>query len=110
MKIREYNKSTKYIKVRPLTMESFDKENLKGLPKDVIEVLKIKANKIPTSIVQEFFELSNILSIDEIILGMWRVYEIKVDRTWVSQQIVIMRKDNLIKERKDRSGIYEYMG
>ena len=89
-------------------------ENLKNLPEDIVSQIKLhrgrpkgKASSNNTKKLLELFNIKKQLSINELLVGMMRKYNIKVTRFWISCTIFRMRKNKELKSVKGKVGIYE---
>lgn len=63
--------------------------------------------KIENSLVFELFNYKPTLSIDEIVVGIYNLYELIKDRQWVSSQCGYLRTQGKIKNVAQTKGLYE---
>lgn len=89
------------------TNKIFDLQELKDIPpelKKMVNRVQINAN---TRKVLALFELKNILSIDEILIGLYRCHNIIQSRVWLSSVLYNLAKRKSIKRIKGKRGAYE---
>ena len=82
----------------------FDIDNLNDVSQEIKEQLR-KKRKIADSILN-LFKIKNQLSIDEIIVGLYRKYKLAPNRLSIANQLYRLHKDGLIKKVHGAKGIY----
>ncbi len=87
----------------------FDTENLAGVP-DLVRKNILGASvrgSGQSNILFDLFEFKSPLTIDEIVIGMWNVYELQKDREWVCSTVSQLRTKGFVKNVAGKSGVYE---
>ena len=85
----------------------FDLTNVDDLPEDQKRQLKLINVRDDAKNLLGLFELKNRLSIDEIIVGLYRLHKMIKSRTWVSSTLYNLSKKSLIKKVDGSQGEYE---
>jgi len=88
-------------------MNIFDLENLNDLSKTTKEQIMPSRLRQNTIKLLALFEIKAHLSIDEIVVGMYRKYKENVKRTWVSSTIFNLKKMGKIKRAEGKDGYFE---
>lgn len=89
--------------------EAGSRLNLQGLPKDILD--QLKANKLDDmeekiiDVLTNFY--SGLANIDEIIVGMYRKYNVIKTRDYYVGKLYKMAKDSLIVSVENKKGVYE---
>jgi hypothetical protein len=89
-----------------IKQDLFDLDNIKDAPEDVKSELKFpKAVSTPTQIL-ELFAIKDTLSVNEIIIGLYRKFKIKKARSTVALTVTRLRSQGIIKKAKGVAGSY----
>lgn len=94
----------------PEQMESndiFNLENTSDLTNDCKKQLKLLNMRDDAKRLLELFDKKSPLSIDEIIVGLYRLYKLEKTRVWVSSTLYNLSRKNLIKKISGIKGEYE---
>lgn len=86
-----------------LNQDIFDTKKTDDLPSDLLKSLRKKDLNEETKKLLTLFELKPYLSIDEIIIGMFRKYKIVKSRVWAMSATYRLSKRNILK-RSNRKG------
>jgi hypothetical protein len=90
-----------------MTVDIFDTCDTSDLPKGFVATqLKIINVRDDTKLLLELFEKKNELSIDEILVALYRAHNIQKTRTWVSGTAYNLSIKGLIKKVDMKKGIY----
>lgn len=84
----------------------FDLENISDLGENVTSQLKVSSISKNDRKILDLFEIKNTLSIDEIIVGLARKYELSKERSWVSNRLYSLSKSRKLEKIKGKKGIY----
>lgn len=81
--------------------------DIRGLPQDVIDELKIsKADTADYQIVELLKIAGNPLSINEILAGLYRKFEVSTKRTALSARLYRMVQAKIIEKYGNQRGVY----
>ncbi len=85
----------------------FDLEDIGDLPESTVKQLRRLGLRKNTQLLLELFEIKSQLSIDEILVGLRRKYDIKATRGWVSSTIYNLKRRDLLKRVDGEKKRYE---
>lgn len=80
-------------------------KNIDDVPLDVKKELKLRFHNENVRKMFELFDKKNILSVDEVIIAFYRLYEISVSRSWTLSSLNNLKCRKLIKVVSP--GVYE---
>lgn len=89
------------------------KENLFDLSKtdDLPEKIKEKLRRIPVrkdaKKLLDLFKIKQTLSIDEIIVGLYRQYKMEKSRTWIHSTLYNLSRKEILKKVEGTKGVYK---
>lgn len=89
------------------TENIFDLEDIGDLPESTVNQLRFLGIRKNTQSLLELFEIKAQLSIDEILVGLKRKYEIQATRGWVSSTIYNLKRRNILKVVDGTKKVYE---
>lgn len=84
----------------------FNLENTEDIPLDVLKNLRIIRCREDTGLLLSLFDKKKRLTIDEILVGLYRLNKMQKTRVWVSSTLYNLSRKNLIRKVKDSK--YEY--
>ncbi len=87
----------------------FDLNDLSDLPGDVKKEIFLVGFQKNTVMLLSLFNIKNPLSIDEMIVGMMRKYNIKKKRNWFAATIYNLKKRKVIRKIEGKE-LYEKIG
>ncbi len=85
----------------------FDINKTDDLPESCKKNLKLLNMRDETKKLLDLFEIKNKLSIDEILVALYRLHKIEKTRSWVSSTLYNLSRKNLIKRIDGTKGDYE---
>jgi len=85
----------------------FDLSAIDDLPKKCAEELRLINIGKETKAVLDLFDIKNRLSIDEIIVGLYRLHKLEKTRTWVSSTLYNLSRKELVKKVEGTKGEYQ---
>lgn len=85
----------------------FNVENIDDIPDSCKKHLKILNIRDDTRLLLNLFERKSRLSVDQIIIGLFRLHKIEKTRPWVLSTLYNLGKKNLIKKVSGARGEYE---
>jgi hypothetical protein len=88
-------------------MSLLDLADISDLPDDIKNSLAKRAGDTISDKILSLFEIKNPLSIDEIIVGLYRGYKMKKPRHAIQTYMVHLRTNNEIKRLPGRIAIYD---
>jgi len=86
---------------------NFDLKNIEDIPNNLKKELKLNRISSHSKKLLSLFEKKNILCIDEIIVGLYRLYKLEKTRTWVSYTLYNLNKKINIIKSPNKKGYYE---
>lgn len=75
----------------------FNLKEINDLPKNVSKEIKINKRHDVARKLLSLFDIKKELSINEILVGLYRVYKIVKTRIWVSSTLYNLKRSNIIK-------------
>lgn len=91
----------------------FNTDYMGDLPASIIKELKggMKPRGFGERSLQllELFKLKKTLTMEEIIVGMFRTYQVEVKRVWVTSALYRLKAKELIKKVKGKKSTYELL-
>jgi len=85
----------------------FDLSDITDISKKVeLNLVGLRINK-KTKKLLDLFNIKTSLSIDEILVALYRLYRIEETREWVSSTLYNLSRKNLVKKHKIIRGFYE---
>lgn len=94
-------------KMRLMSDEIFNLEKIDDLPEKCVKELKLLNIRDDTKQLLALFERKKRLSIDEIIVGLYRLHKLEKTRTWVSATLYNLSRKDLVKKITGTKGEYE---
>lgn len=92
-------------------MNDFTKEELFDLKNvtDIPETLQLKIHNLSatTDKILKLFAIKAELSIDEILVGLYRKYKIERSRNWISATLYNLKKRDYILKVNGKKGVYK---
>lgn len=85
----------------------FSLENTDSLPEEVKSQIYVNSLKKGSKMLLELFSIKSELSIDEIIVGYYRKFDLIKSRTWVSSNLYNLSKKGMIYKVKGKKGVYK---
>ena len=85
----------------------FNLDKIDDIPDGCQKELKLFNIRSDTRQLLGLFERKNRLSIDEIIVGLYRLYKLERTRTWVSATLYNLSKKELVKKIPGTKGEHE---
>ncbi len=85
----------------------FNLDKTDDLPENFKKELKLLNIRDDTRHLLDLFERKNKLSIDEILIGLYRLHKIIKTRIWVSSTLYNLSRKNLIRKVAGTKGQYE---
>ena len=76
----------------------FDLEDTNDLPKEVKSQLRLLGLRQNSMYLLSLFEIKPTLTIDEILVGLKRKYNIQTTRGWISSTIYNLKRRNILKK------------
>ncbi len=85
----------------------FDLAKIDDIPKACADELRLINISKETKLLLNLFEIKNRLSIDQIIVGMYRLHKLEKTRPWVSSTLYNLSRKGLVKKVEGTKGEYE---
>lgn len=85
----------------------FDLHDVSDLPEKHRDELKLLSIREDAQKLLSLFDIKPRLSIDEIIVGLYRAHKMEKAREWVSATLYNLSKKGLIAKVKGTKGVYE---
>ncbi|WAC47364.1 hypothetical protein OVA03_11685 [Asticcacaulis sp. SL142] len=81
--------------------------DMSDLPESLKKQLQInKMDELEEKIINVIDSFDKIANIDEILVGLYRKYELLLERTYLSNKLYRMTKANLIESVREKKGVY----
>lgn len=89
--------------------EIFCMTNTEDLPKEVKKELRAieGSKKIITKLIIQLFLIKSPLSVDEILIGLYRVHKIVKTRSWLSSSLFHLKSHGVIENAPEKRGVYK---
>ena len=84
-------------------IDIFDLDVLEDIPDELRKSIKLKGVGFSTEPILRLFDIKEVLSIDEIIVGLYRLHKVKKTRQWVSSNLYNLKRSGLIEKIQDGS-------
>ena len=84
----------------------FSLDNTDDIPESCVKELRGLNIRDDTKSLLSLFDKKNRLSIDEIIVGLYRLYKLEKTRIWVSSTLYNLSRKNLVKKVEGSKGEY----
>lgn len=89
-----------------INKDIFDLKMLEDIPESFAKELRLINIRKETKYLLDLFDIKNKLSIDEILVGLYRSHKIVKERSWISSTLYNLTRAKLIKKVKGKKGIY----
>ena len=85
----------------------FNLEKTDDIPENFAKELRIVSIREEAKLLLGLFDRKNKLTIDEILVGLYRLYKLEKTRVWVSSTLYNLSRKNLVRKVSGTKGEYE---